>query len=44
MKNQDIELAENLFTIEAEERLETVQIATEVTEPCCDITVEIHTT
>ena len=37
MKNQEIELMENLFTIEAEERLETIQIATEVSELCCDI-------
>ena len=35
MKNQELELIEGLFVIEAEERLETVQMATDVTESCC---------
>jgi hypothetical protein len=35
MKNQAIELSEGLFTIEAEERLETIQMATDVAESCC---------
>ena len=35
MKNQEIELIEGLFTIEAEERLETIQMATDVVESCC---------
>jgi hypothetical protein len=35
MKNQDLELTEGLFTIEAEERLETIQIATDVAESSC---------
>ena len=35
MKNQELELAEGLFVIEAEERLETIQMATDVAESCC---------
>jgi hypothetical protein len=35
MKNQEIELTEGLFAIEAEERLETIQMATDVAESCC---------
>ncbi len=35
MKNQELELTEGLFTIEAEERLETIQMATDVAESCC---------
>jgi hypothetical protein len=35
MKNQELQLAEGLFTIEAEERLETIQMATDVAESCC---------
>ena len=41
MKNQEIELVEGLFTIEAEERLETVQIATEIAEVCCKIDIKV---
>jgi hypothetical protein len=35
MKNQDLELTEGLFTIEAEERLETIQMTADVAESCC---------
>jgi hypothetical protein len=35
MKNQELQLTEGLFTIEAEERLETIQMATDVAESCC---------
>ena len=35
MNNQEIELTEGLFTIEAEERLETIQMATDAAESCC---------
>jgi hypothetical protein len=35
MNNQGLELTEGLFAIEAEERLETVQIMTDITESCC---------
>jgi hypothetical protein len=35
MKNQELKLIEGLFVIEAEERLETVQITTDIVESCC---------
>jgi hypothetical protein len=35
MKNEELQLTEGLFTIEAEERLETIQMATDVAESCC---------
>jgi hypothetical protein len=35
MKNQELELTAGLFTIEAEERLETIQMSTDVAESCC---------
>jgi hypothetical protein len=35
MKSQELQLTEGLFTIEAEERLETIQMATDVAESCC---------
>jgi hypothetical protein len=35
MKNQELELAEGLFVIEAEERLETIQMTTDIAESCC---------
>jgi hypothetical protein len=35
MKNQELELIEGLFVIEAEERLETIQISAEINESCC---------
>ena len=46
MKNQELELTEGLFTIEAEERLETIQMATDLADSCCldgpiDVTIPI---
>ena len=35
MKNQELELAEGLFVIEAEERLETIQMSADVADSCC---------
>ena len=35
MNNQELELTEELFAIEAEERLETVQVMTNIVESCC---------
>ena len=35
MKNQELELTEGLFVIEAEERLETIQMTTDAAESCC---------
>ena len=35
MKNQELQLTEGLFTIEAEERLETIQMVSDVAESCC---------
>jgi hypothetical protein len=35
MKNQELELTDGLFIIEVEERLETIQVSTDINEICC---------